>query len=290
MVSLQKYTALLKTVELGNISRAAEQLGYTQSAVSRMIADLEKEWDIEVLRRGRSGVEVTSAGRQLLPVLRAIAADCTELEYTVGELHDMQTGLIRIGTFDTVANMWMPELLATFGREYPNIEFDLFNSERYGEIEDWIRQGKVDCGFVCMPTVNDLRTWFLKRDMLVAALPPDHPMAAEPVFPVAKLEGESVIKLKVDHEICRFLDQLAAPPELRYGVSSDHAILSMVEHGLGISIMHSLMAGKDRYKVVWKELDEEHYRDIGIATAKNVRLPSAARLFVEHVRRYAEKL
>lgn len=46
-MSLQKYAALLKTIELGSISRAAEQMGYTQSAVSRMIMDLEEEWDLE---------------------------------------------------------------------------------------------------------------------------------------------------------------------------------------------------------------------------------------------------
>jgi len=287
---MNRYITFLKVLDLNSITKAAEALDYTQSAVSQMIQSLEKELQLNLIRRSRNGVTLTDEGRKLLPSIERTVNEYNRLLEKDREILGLEDGLIRIGTFDTVANMWMPELLATFGREYPNIEFDLFNSERYGEIEDWIRQGKVDCGFVCMPTVNDLRTWFLKRDMLVAALPPDHPMAAEPVFPVAKLEGESVIKLKVAHEICRFLDQLAAPPELRYGVSSDHAILSMVEHGLGISIMHSLMAGKDRYKVVWKELDEEHYRDIGIATAKNVRLPSAARLFVEHVRRYAEKL
>ena len=54
-MSLQKYTALLKTVELGSISRAAEEMGYTQSAVSRMIADLEDQWGLATLRRSRAG-------------------------------------------------------------------------------------------------------------------------------------------------------------------------------------------------------------------------------------------
>ena len=53
-MSLQKYAALLKTVELGSISLAAEQMGYTQSAVSRMILDLEKEWGVELLYRSRA--------------------------------------------------------------------------------------------------------------------------------------------------------------------------------------------------------------------------------------------
>ena len=65
---------------------------------------------------------------------------------------------------------------------------------------------------------------------------------------------------------------------------STTTILSMVENGLGISIMHSLIADSNRYKVVWKNFDHRQYRDIGIATAKNVRLSSAAQLFLKHVR------
>ena len=57
IVNLNKYQILLKTVELGSITRAAEALGYTQSAVSRVIADLEREWDMELLTRSRTGVQ-----------------------------------------------------------------------------------------------------------------------------------------------------------------------------------------------------------------------------------------
>ena len=64
---LNKYQILLKTVELGNITRAAEALGYTQSAVSRAVADLEREWDLELLTRSHSGVALTSYGESLLP-------------------------------------------------------------------------------------------------------------------------------------------------------------------------------------------------------------------------------
>ena len=67
-MSLQKYNALLKTVELGSISQAAEQMGYTQPAVSRMILDLEKEWNIELLRRSQSGLEVSSVCQRLLQI------------------------------------------------------------------------------------------------------------------------------------------------------------------------------------------------------------------------------
>ena len=284
-VNLQKCEALLKAIELGSISRAADQMGYTQSAVSRMIADLESEWDMELLRRSRGGMTVSSAGQQLLPILRAISADCAELKYTINEMHGMHIGLIRVGTFTSIADQWIPEMLTSFQSTYPNIEFELINSEIYSDIEGWILRGKVDCGFVSLPTVNDLDTRFLRRDMLVAVLPEDHPMAKAEVFPIEKLGGEPYIMIKEedDYEIRRFLDALPSRPRLRFEVSSDHTTLAMVERGLGISIMHSLMADNGRYRVVWKPFDRPQYRSVGIAAAKHTRLSGVAKLFIDHV-------
>jgi len=284
-MSLQKYAALLKTVELGSISLAAEQMGYTQPAVSRMIMDLEAEWNVELLRRSRAGLEASSACLQLLPILRAIQADCEALNFTVAEMHGAHTGLVRVGTFTSVADMWIPNLLKTFQQQYPNIEFDLINMESYAEIESSIRHGTVDCGFVSLPTVNDLQVHFLMRDELVAVLPPDHPLADASVFPVAQLEGVPFIKLreKVDFEVSHFLDRISYTPKLCYEVSSDHTVLSMVECGLGMTITHSLIANNPRYNVVCKRFDIGQHRDIAIATAKNVRLASTTKLFVDHV-------
>lgn len=278
-MSLQKYIALLTAVDTGSISKAAQQLGYTQSAVSRMIADLEQDWGVELLRRSRAGIEITSEGQQLLPVIRSIAAGCAELDYTVRELHGIHTGMIRIGIFTTVADCWLPELLKSFHDFYPKISFKLMSSESYEQIEEWIRRGQVDCGFVRIPAATDLQVHFLKQDQLCSVLPPNHPLKDAPVYPFAQLEQESIIKLKIDRQISQFLEGLP----VQYEVSSDHTILSMVESGLGVSIMHSLMADSCRYQVIWKSLDRTESRDIGIATGKSSHLSGATKLFVEHV-------
>lgn len=284
-MSLQKYTALLKTVELGSFSLAAEQMGYTQPAVSRMIADLEEEWNVELLRRSRAGLEPSGVCQQLLPILRAIQADCDALRFTIAEIHGAHAGLVRVGTFTSVADMWIPNLLKTFHALYPNIEFDLTTMDSYAEIESSIRHGKVDCGFVRLPTISDLQVHFLMRDELVAVLPPDHPLADEPVFPVAQLEGVPFIRLreKTDYEVSHFLDCIPYMPKVCYEVSNDHTVLSMVECGLGITITHSLIANNPRYNVICKRFDVGQHRDIAIATAKNVRVASTTKLFVDHV-------
>lgn len=284
-MSLQKYNALLKTVESGSISLAAEQMGYTQPAVSRMIADLESEWNVELLRRSRAGLEPSSICLQILPILRSIEADCEALQFTISEFHEAHTGLIRVGIFTSVADMWIPNLLKSFQELYPSIEFELINMESYAEIESSIRHGRIDCGFVSLPTVQDLEAHFLMRDELVAVLPQDHPLADAPLFPVSRLKNESFIKLRetADFEVSHFLNRLPCQPNLRYEVSSDHTALSMVESGLGITITHSLIANNPRYHVICKRFDMDQYRDIAIATGKNVRIASTTKLFVDHV-------
>lgn len=284
-MSIQKYNALLKTIELGSISRAAESMGYTQPAVSKMISDLEAEWGIRLLQRSRNGIEMTAATKYLLPTLKAISLSCAELEYSIGEMRGEQTGLVRVGAFASVADYCLPQIIKRFQADYPNIDIELKVSEKYLEIEDWIVQGKVDCGFVSTPTSYDLKTRFYKQDELYAALPKDHRFAREPYFPVDKLmeENRLILKEKVDFEVLHFLDQLPQTLKPHYLVNGDHTILAMVEAGLGISIMHSLIAESGRYNVVWKPFDVHQYRNICIATQKNIKLPSVTRLFVESV-------
>ena len=91
-----KYLAFLKTVEYGSFTRAAERLNYSQSGVSRMISDLEREWNLTLLERNRSGVKLTSDGSQLLPFVKNLCQSYEELQTQVDSLHGVQSGIIRI--------------------------------------------------------------------------------------------------------------------------------------------------------------------------------------------------
>ena len=140
-MNLTKYQALLKTVELGSITRAAEAMGYTQSALSRAIADLEREWDLELLTRSRSGVALSSDGNVLLPAIRSLCNAAKMLEEQVAELHGMTRGTLRVGTFTSVSIHWLPGIMKVFLDRYPGIHFELVSSWEFAEIEDLIRRG-----------------------------------------------------------------------------------------------------------------------------------------------------
>ena len=187
-MSIQKYMAFLKTAELGSFTKAGQVLGYTQSGISHMMMDLEEEWGVSLLERDRAGVRITSDGQKLLPFVAGVCEAQKRLLDEIGALQGLQAGLIRIGTFSSVATHWLPNMIKLFQREYPNIEFELLLGD-YMEIENWIMQGRVDCGFLRLPTKLELDSVYLEQDKFLVILPEDHPLADCARFPLSALEG-----------------------------------------------------------------------------------------------------
>ena len=288
-MNIKKYIAFLQTVESGNITQSARELGYTQSAVSKMIADLEAEWNTKLLVRGSDGVQLTSDGHTLLPAIQAVVKDYQNLNYMVSEIHHMEAGLLRLGCFTSFSAGVLPMILKAFREKYPKISIQLFHGE-YGDLTELLLRGIIDCAFLAMPLAPGLEGRFLLQDSLVAILPLDHPLAGEERYETKNLPEESFIRLKEtqDYEINRFLDSLAYQPRPAYEVQSDFALLSMVESGLGISIVHDLMLQPMRYQLRRLPLDVTAYRSVGVAWKGGAELSSLTRLFVEHVLSYKD--
>ena len=109
-MSIQKYKALLMTVETGSITAAAQKLGYTQSAVSKMIQDLEQEWNMELLSRSRKGIELTSEGLTVIPAVRDIISDYENLQFSLTSAHGLKQGTLRLGSFASVFDIILAAL------------------------------------------------------------------------------------------------------------------------------------------------------------------------------------
>ena len=100
-MNIQKYMAVIKTVEYGSFTKAAEALNYSQSGISRMIHDLEKEWNVSMLERGRAGIRLTFDGLKLLPCAKSVCAEYQKFQMQVDELNGLRSDLYRIGTFSS---------------------------------------------------------------------------------------------------------------------------------------------------------------------------------------------
>lgn len=285
MNNIQKYLSFVKTVEYGSFTKAAEILSYSQSSISRMIADLEKEWNVVLLERSVGGVKLTSDGTKLLPYAKNVVAEYEKLQMEIDELNGLQSGLIRIGTFSSVATHWLPNIIKAFQKDYPNIDYELLLGD-YTEIEDWIAEGRVDCGFLRLPTRSDFETIFLEKDRLMAIIPENHPLAGCEKFPVTALCDEPFMLLEkgAKAEISEIFERENLTPNVKFTTWDDYAVMSMVESGLGISILPELILKRIPYKIIAKELDVPAYRNIGLALKSKKTASLAVRRFVNYLK------
>lgn len=283
-MNIQKYLAFVKTVEYGSFTKAAEKLNYSQSGISRMINDLEKEWNISLLERSRSGVRLTSDGLSLLPYAKSVCAEYEKLQAQVDEINGLQSGIIRIGTFSSVATHLLPGIIKRFQSDYPNIDYELLLGD-YTEIENWILEGRVDCGFLRLPAHPDLETYFLEQDKLLVVLPQNHALADCGRFPVKALADYPFMLLEkgAKAEISEIFERCHVMPKIHFTTWDDYAIMSMVESGLGISILPQLILQRVPYRIITKELDVPAFRKIGLALRSRKNSSLAMKRFLEYI-------
>ena len=282
-MNISQYEALIRAVETGTMTQAAEELGYTQSGLTRALNSLEKQWNIRLLNRGRTGAQLTAEGKLLLPYIRRVLLDQHQLTERVNEINGLRDGLIRVGTFNSVSAQWLPGIIKKFHADYQGIQFELLHGTD-AQIVNWIEEGRVDVGFVAYPTKDELEAEFLYRDPIVSIFAEYDPHAKMATLPISMMTDLPYIALNegVEDEITAILNRHNIKPDTHFMESDDHAVIAMVEQGLGTSLMSMMMIkGFDRH-ITAIPLDPPGYRDLGIAVRNHQLLSSAASIFYRY--------
>lgn len=229
-------------------------------------------------------MKLTSDGLKLLPYAQNVCLEFKKLQMQVDELNGLQSGLIRIGTFSSVATHWLPNIIKEFQKDYPRIDYELLLGD-YTEIENWIMDGRVDCGFLRLPVHSDLDTIFLEQDNLMAVLPENHRLACCDKFPIQELCEEPFMLLEKGgkSEMSEIFEKYSLKPSVHFTTWDDYAIMSMVESGLGISILPKLILKRIPYRIVTKELDVPAYRNIGLAVRNKKSISLAVNKFMNYL-------
>jgi len=168
--------------------------------------------------------------------------------------------------------------------DYPGIDFELLLGD-YMEIESWIIEGRVDFGFLRLPTKAEMETIFVEQDRLLVVIPQDHPLADCDQFPINELLNSPFMLLEkgAKAEISEIFEKHQISPQISFTTWDDYAIMSMVENGLGISILPELILQRIPYQVIAKELDVPAFRNVGIAMRDQKSLSLAAQRFLEYL-------
>lgn len=288
---MNRYIALQKVVELGSFSRAAEAMGYSQSAVSQMIASLEEELSIKLVNRFRTGTKLTLEGEKIYPQIERLIYQYHAVLEKTKEIKGLETGTIRMGTLASISAHWLPGLLKEFQERYPGVEFVIHQGD-YTSILEWIKTGAVDFGFVNPKAVTGIETTVLKEGAMLAVLPEGHPLGEREVVPLEELAKEPFILLEEGHyyEPLEAFRSVGIMPNVKYTIHDDYAIMTMVEAGLGVSILAELVLHRTSYRLRLRATEPPVFRTIAIGYKDKASLPIACKRFIELLRSHLEEL
>lgn len=298
-VELRHLNALRAVAEEGTFGRAAERLGYTQSAVSQQIAMLEKLVGGSLFERrgGPRPVEITPLGRRVLAhassVLDRLAAAEADLAlYLAG-----QVGTLSVGTFQSVSVQILPRVLRLLRQERPDLEVRLDEAEDEPQLIHSLRTRRLDAVFVARQEPDDeIDVVSFLEDPFVL-LSPRHRTAPELVdrcVSPADLEGEPLVAetatacaVQVEADLRRH----GVEPNIVFRTQDNAAVQAMVRSGLGHAVMPVLAVDPNDPDVVVRRLDPPLApRRIGVATLRDVHQPAAVAGLVEITGRVCEEL
>ena len=278
----KKLAALAAAVDQGSVTRAAEQLGYTQSGLTHMMNSLEREIGFSVLLRDRRGVRLTPAGQRIMPMVRQCLAANQALEREIALVNSHQEETVRVASYASIAMHWLPELIEQFRRRCSGVSVDV----QMGSVEEvyrWVREGRVDMAFASRQESSTLDWTPLKPDPLLAILPRSFDTGGAASLDVRRLEGQEFLMPSLGA-----LDRCGVTPVIRDTQVSDTVIISMVEHGLGVSILSRLVLKGRSDDVLALPLDPPAVRELGVATLPHLR--PLARKFLQFTAEMVEKL
>ena len=186
-----------------------------------------------------------------------------------------------MGTLASISVHWLPGLLKEFQSQYPGIDFIIHQGD-YTSIQEWIKTGMVDFGFVNPKAVSGIETQVLKEGKMLAVLPEQHPLAELDVVPLELLAEEPFILLEEGHyyEPLEQFKAIGCTPNIKYTIHDDYAIMTMVEAGLGVSILAELILHRTNYRLALRPTVPPISRTVAIGYKDKASLSMAAKRFI----------
>ena len=285
----KKLEALAMAVRMGSFTRAAEALGYTQSGLTHMMNSLEKYIGFALLVRDRTGIRLTAAGERVFPMIQDVLRSGEILEQEIRRINIRREETIRVAAYASIAMHWLPEIIQQFRDNHPDVTVDI----QMGSVEEvyrWVREDKVDMCFASRQEGMNLEWTHLRDDPLLVILPPDYDLRGRDSLHIRCLQGMDFLmpSLGFHLDIMRALGDVQ--PNIRETQVSDSVIISMVEHGLGVSVLSELVLKGRRDNVVAVPMDPPAVRELGIAVRSKKELRPMARRFITEAREILESI
>ena len=282
--------AFLAAAETGSFSKAAEALSYTPSGVNQLVTALEKELGFPVFRRNTKGVTLTENGEILLPAVREFLRQEDRIFELSAEMNGLLIGSVTIAAYSSIATHWLPAVISAFQQDYPQIRIRLMEGI-WQEVSKWLDDRAADIGFFSYQEGMPYEWIPLAEDPMLALLPKDHPLAGAEAYPLKECANDRFIMpaLGCDDDVTALFAKNGIVPNVQFTTLESFSVMSMVEQGLGMSVMNELITEKRICDVVKLPLDPPSQITLGIALHSKADISPAVRMFLKYAVRMLTK-
>jgi len=289
-VDIQNLNAFIAVSDTGSFSRAAERLFITQPAVSKRISSLESELNTHLFDRIGKTVQLTEAGRALLPSAQRILAELEESKRAIGNLSDKVSGSLKIATSHHIGLHRLPPVLRAFTNSFPDVDLDI----RFMDSEEAcsaVLKGEVELAIATLPEHEweNLRNNIIWHDPLDIVISSQHPDANKPKLSVNKLHKLPAI-LPAKNTFTRVLLENALglnEQNLNIAMETNYleTIKMMVSIGLGWSVLPVSMLSNDVTRMDIEGVEFE--RLLGVVTHQHRTLSNAANALLRELEKHS---
>ncbi|PND33608.1 LysR family transcriptional regulator [Achromobacter pulmonis] len=287
MLNLGHWRLLAATADTGNISRAAERVGMTQSGASQAIAQLEASLGIQVFTRSRKEVKATALGAEVIEHARAMLSHLESIRALADASRGLSRGRVRLGSFPSVISTLLPPLLRSFGQRHPGIEVVALEGTDE-EVEDWLAQDAIDLGVTLNPAAGR-KALILGRDRWMALLPGAHALARR-----SSAAGVTLAELAAQPFIlatggCRVNGASLAREagltlsDVRVTVRDWASACALVREGMGVAVVPESTLPADLRQLRALPLTPAARREFGLVRSATGRQSAAAGALWKHI-------
>ncbi|MBQ2676282.1 MAG: LysR family transcriptional regulator [Clostridia bacterium] len=290
-ISMDLYRVFCVVARHNSLSRAAEELFVSQSAVSQSIKQLESQIGGKLFNRTARGVSLTAEGQVLFGYADSACRLIENAEKKLTDMQNMKSGVIKIGASDTVCSLFLLDVLNRYHRDYPDIKIQVLNRTS-GQSLELLKRGEVDMSFVNLPIEHtdgvDITPIMNISDCFVVG--GKYSFLARRTVTLKELENYPVMMLETTSNTRCMLDKFLAEkgvnitPSIELG--SMDLLMDFAQIGLGISAVVEQAATdkikkRELYKLRLSDAIPE--RKIGLATMSGVSLSFAAKTFIQSI-------
>ena len=286
-----KYYIFCKVLEMGGFTVVAEEIGYSQSAISQTIKSLETELGTKLIERGKDGIRLTKDGESYMPYIKAIATAENALHNKHKEMQGLEDATINICALSSVGRHILPVCMRRFKEIYPNVNFVITQGD-YNDTNNGVINGTLDFGFTIIGASPQLCNVPLYSDNMMAILPLTHPLAKEKKVTLEQLANQPFI-LHYEGEYLNILNRFTQEgviPDVQYKVYDDYSILAMVKKGLGISVLYKAVLKDVSFNLAVRPIEGDHTRTIALVYKDWDTMSLAAQKFAKYVIDHAKEI